>query len=240
MGHAFEETNEALLADVTPEQVWEAIATGPGIDSWFMGVNEVEPGAVVRGAFNGYEPRHGITAWEPGKHLAYGGEKAPDGRFMAYEFLIEGRDHGSTVLRMVAGGFLPGDDWQDEFEAMTAGGAMFWRTLLEYLGHFAGRTARPVTVIGPEVTDWPALWSALHRKLGLTTPPRIGDTATVDGERGVVYYVNSQTIGIRTPDAMYRFFQGITGVLIAMHHVFADDQRDDHAWSVWLNDLAVL
>ena len=28
----------------TPEEVWQAIATGPGIDSWFMGRNEVEPG----------------------------------------------------------------------------------------------------------------------------------------------------------------------------------------------------
>ena len=27
----------------TPEEVWEAIATGPGIDSWFMGTNEIEP-----------------------------------------------------------------------------------------------------------------------------------------------------------------------------------------------------
>jgi hypothetical protein len=30
--------------------VWEAIATGPGLDSWFMGRNEVEPreGGTVR------------------------------------------------------------------------------------------------------------------------------------------------------------------------------------------------
>ncbi|MBB5956435.1 uncharacterized protein YndB with AHSA1/START domain [Saccharothrix tamanrassetensis] len=237
MGHAFEEVNEIELAGVTPEQVWDAIATGPGIDSWFMGRNEVEPGAAVKGAFGGYEPRHGVTAWEPGKRLAYGGEQAPDGRFMAYEFLIEGRDQGSTVLRMVAGGFLPGDDWHDEFEAMVAGGTMFWRTLAEYLRHFAGRVAEPVTVFGPEVADWPALWAALHRKLGLDRSPSAGDEVDVDGMRGVVYYANSQTVGIRTPDAMYRFFQGNTGVLIAMHHVFADDQRDESTWASWMGDL---
>lgn len=237
MGHAFEEVNEVEMA-VTPEQVWEAIATGPGIDSWFMGHNEVEAGVAVTGAFGGYEPRHGVTAWEPGKHLAYGGEREPDGRFMAYEFLIEGRDRGTTVLRMVVDGFLPGDDWQDEFEAMLAGGTMFWRTLVEYLEHFAGRAARPVTAFGPQVSDWPAVWAALHRRLGLASPPRRGDAADVDGTPGVVYYANAQTVGIRTSDAMYRFFQGLPGTVIAMHHVFADDRRDESTWSAWLGELS--
>ena len=31
----------------TPEQVWDAIATGPGIDSWFMGTTEVDAGRTV-------------------------------------------------------------------------------------------------------------------------------------------------------------------------------------------------
>lgn len=43
---------------------------------------------------------------------------------------------------MVTSGFLPGDDWADEFEAMTLGGALFRRTLLEYLTYFPA--ARPV------------------------------------------------------------------------------------------------
>ncbi|MFJ6669878.1 SRPBCC domain-containing protein [Actinosynnema sp. NPDC091369] len=236
MGHAFEGISEVELAGVTPEQVWEAIATGPGIDSWFMGKNEVEPGAVVRQAFGGYQPAHPITAWEPGEHLAYGGDKEPDGRFVAYEFLVEGRDRGSTVLRMVAGGFLPGDDWEEEFEAMTAGGEMFWQTLVTYLRHFAGRTARPLTVFGPPITDWPALWQRLGGKLGLDHAPRTGDRADLDG--GVVYFANSQTIGIRTDRALYRFFQGMPGVLIAMHAVFADDHRDEESWSAWMGDLA--
>jgi hypothetical protein len=42
MAHEFELHKEIEL-DATPEQVWEAIATGPGIDSWFMDRNQVEP-----------------------------------------------------------------------------------------------------------------------------------------------------------------------------------------------------
>jgi uncharacterized protein YndB with AHSA1/START domain len=42
MGHPFELEQQAVV-DATPEQVWEAIATGPGLESWFLGRNEIEP-----------------------------------------------------------------------------------------------------------------------------------------------------------------------------------------------------
>ncbi|MFC7713483.1 SRPBCC family protein [Nonomuraea recticatena] len=55
MSHEFELHHE-LSVEASPEQVWEAIATGPGIDSWFMGRTQVEEG-VIRTAFGGYTPR---------------------------------------------------------------------------------------------------------------------------------------------------------------------------------------
>jgi hypothetical protein len=42
MAHTFEIAKD-IVVDASPEQVWEAIATGRGMDSWFMGRNEVEP-----------------------------------------------------------------------------------------------------------------------------------------------------------------------------------------------------
>ncbi|WP_116947603.1 SRPBCC family protein [Jiangella endophytica] len=242
MGHRFESAEQGDL-DATPEQIWQAIATGPGIDSWFMGRAEVEPGpdGSVRLDFGGYAPTHDVTAWEPGKRLAYGSEPAPDGRFVAYEFLLEGRDRGSTTLRVVASGFLPGDDWADEFEAMSRGHEMFFRTLYEYLAHFAGRTATPVTAFGPPIADWDRAWATLRGELGLTAPARPGDDAHLrlaDGAAvdGVVYYVNADTLGIRTDDALFRFIKGFRGPMIAAHHVFADDahRHTDTAWQAWL------
>ncbi|SDT66672.1 SRPBCC domain-containing protein [Jiangella sp. DSM 45060] len=237
MSRRFESTHQADL-DATPEDIWQAIATGPGIDSWFMGKADVEPGpdGSVRIDFGGYAPSYDVTAWEPGKRLAYGETPEPDGRFVAYEFLLEGRDHGSTTLRVVASGFLPGDDWADEFEAMSRGHEMFFRTLFEYLAHFAGRTATPVTAFGPPVADWDHAWSTLHDELGLTAPVRPGDAATVLGADGVVYYVNADTLGVRTGDALLRFIKGFRGPMIASHHVFADDaqRHTDAAWQSWL------
>ncbi|MFC4002858.1 SRPBCC domain-containing protein [Prauserella oleivorans] len=245
MGHRFERTDEVELS-ATPEQVWDAIATGPGIDSWFMGRNEVDPGegGAVRTFFGDYLPESPVTAWEPGKRLVHGGAAAPDGRFIAYEFLIEARDTGSTVLRMVTSGFLPGDDWEDEFEAMTKGGELFFATLSTYLRHFAGRFATPITLFGPPVADWESAWANVRAALGLGGTVTAGDTArfTVDGTpiEGVVYCANSQTIGIRTGDALYRFLQGFHGSLVVGHHLFsaADTAAAEQAWRAWLARLS--
>ncbi|MFJ7214337.1 SRPBCC domain-containing protein [Amycolatopsis sp. NPDC098790] len=236
MGHEFEAIDVAEV-DATPEQVWDAIATGPGIDSWFMGRNEVEggTGGVVRGAFGGYQPEYRIREWDPLEKLVYGSDPAPDGRKIAYEFLIEGRASGSTVIRCVTSGFLPGDDWEDEFEAMTAGNALFFRTLVEYVTHFAGRVAVPVTAFGPPVGDWDEAWARLGTALGLSSRPAEGDRVSLGG---VVYAANDQTVGIRTADAMIRFLRGFHGPMVASHHVFtpgADAETEEKTWSDWLN-----
>lgn len=245
MGREFEIGSQAEVP-ASPEQVWEAIATGPGIDSWMMGRNEVEPGeaGTVRTSFGGYTPEHTITVWDPPKRLSYRSREAPDGRFIAYEFLIEGRDQGSTVIRAVTSGFLPGDDWADEYDAMTKGGALFFRTLVEYVTWFPGRTATPVTAFGPPVTDWDRAWATLRRALGLSGTVTEGDPVhgTPGGLppiHGVVYFVNPHTLGVRTDDALYRFLRGIQGVMVAGHHLFAevDGPRAERTWAAWLAEL---
>jgi uncharacterized protein YndB with AHSA1/START domain len=245
MSHQFEQRHEAEVP-ANPDEVWAAIATGPGIDSWFMGRNEVQPGAggTVRTVFGEYAPELAVTGWDPARRLAYGGGEAPDGRFIAYEFLIEGRAGGSTVLRTVTSGFVPGDDWADEFEAMTLGGEMYFRTLVEYLSYFAGRFATPVTAFGPPDTDWARELTSLGRGLGLPGPARRGDRVrfAVDGSgpaEGVVYFANAHTIGIRTQDAIYRFLRafGQPATVIAAHHLFAPDAEPgpaQQAWESWL------
>lgn len=246
MGHRWEQRDEATVG-ASVEEVWEAIATGPGIDSWFMGRNEVEPGpdGAIRTSMGSFTMDSAITGWEPLHRFAHRGTDGPDGRFIAYEYLIEGRDQGSTVLRMVANGFLPGDDWETEFEAMSLGGAMYFATLVAYLNHFAGRTGQPINVSGPPVTDWPTAWAELHRALGLSASPRVGDPAraTVPGlpaVEGVVDFVNPHAIGIRTPDALYRFIRGYFGSIVLGHHIFKQDNTDTdtaQAWRTWLNGL---
>ena len=251
MGHPFEQQKQAEVP-ATSDEVWAAIATGPGIDSWFMGRNEVRPGAggTVRTVFAEYAPELDVTAWDPAHRFAYRSGEASDGRFIAYEFLIEGRAGGSTVLRTVTSGFIPGDDWADEFEAMTLGGEMYFRTLVEYLtprppplAPFAGRFATPVTAFGPPGTNWTRDRASLRRALGLSETAGQGDQArfTVDGIgplAGIVYFANANTIGVRTRDALYRFLRGFGKPVVAAHHLFGQDVdpvRAQHAWESWLS-----
>ena len=64
MPHEFELRKEITL-DATPEQVWEAIATGPGIDGWFMGRNQVEPREGGRSSMTigGQTEESVVTTW---------------------------------------------------------------------------------------------------------------------------------------------------------------------------------
>ena len=55
MGKPFEIRKE-IPVDATLEQVWEAIATGPGLTAWFMPM-EIDPDSSM------------VTSWEPGRRL---------------------------------------------------------------------------------------------------------------------------------------------------------------------------
>jgi uncharacterized protein YndB with AHSA1/START domain len=246
MGHPFEQ-HQAAEVPASPDQVWAAIATGPGIDSWFMGRSEVHAGAggTVSTVFGDYAPELDITGWDPPRRFAYRSGEALDGRFIAYEFLVEGRAGGSAVLRTVTSGFIPGADWAEEFEAMQLGGELYFRTLVEYLTHFAGRFAVPVTAFGPPDTDWSRDRDLLCRSLGLAGPASPGDrvrfaVGDIGSRDGVVYFANAHAIGVRTPDGLYRFMRGFRKPAIAAHHLFADDTatpdpaRTQQAWESWL------
>jgi len=235
MGKDFETRLDAEVP-ATPEQVWAAIATGPGISSWFIGRTDVD-GDTVRTSFgDDWIPAGTVTAAEAPRRFAYRSDTADDGRFIAYEYRSEGRAGAATVLRAVTSGFLPGDDWSDEFEAMGYGTELFFRTLLEYLRFFPGRVATPLTVFGPPVADWPQTWRRLFAKLALDPSPRAGDLVQTELiENGVVYFTNPHTIGIRTPDALYRFIRGLHGGVVVGHELFTP--ADPTLWQQFVDSL---
>jgi len=62
----------------TPEEVWQAIATGPGISSWFVPAEIEErdgkPAAMKFKFGPGMEARAAVTAWDPPRMFAGEGE----------------------------------------------------------------------------------------------------------------------------------------------------------------------
>ncbi len=93
----------------TPAELWKALTTAHGIQSWFAPIARVEPGVgggITVGWGPGMEMTQPIEVWEPEKHLRAGHT----------DYYIEG--HGdTTILRLVQSGF--GDDakFDGEFES---------------------------------------------------------------------------------------------------------------------------
>ncbi|WP_028478609.1 SRPBCC domain-containing protein [Nocardia sp. CNY236] len=242
MTHPFEIELEVSLP-ASPEQVWDAIATGPGIDSWFMGRNEVDPfeGGVAAMDTGGRREEAMITAYEYGARFATRSTTAEDGQFMACEYLIEGRDGSSTVLRVVHSGIL-GDSWQDEYDALRRGWPFHLHVLREYLTHFAGRTAVPVFAVahGRSARDARA---AFARGLSLPIPITKGARAhaepaglpALDGE---VVWSDDERFAVRTVDGLYTFHHGPTGLAGMFHHLFGPHtEAAEAAWQQWLTTL---
>jgi uncharacterized protein YndB with AHSA1/START domain len=229
MSHPFE-INQEIELDATPEQVWEAIATGPGIDAWFFGHSTIEPRLGGRTTFEmgGEVAGSTITAWEPGKRFAYRTDEGPDGSFMAFESIIEGRAGGSTVLRYVHSGMLGGDDWEAEYDALREGDPMYLRKLAAYLATFKGATVRQsIMLFQPGVTDSGHAWSAFTEGLGVTGPLTVGTPVKLaaDGRDGVVAFVDEpHWVGVTTADGMVSLMHARGSVVVAEYQGYSDER----------------
>jgi uncharacterized protein YndB with AHSA1/START domain len=161
----------------TPEQVWEAIATGPGIASWFVPAElaEGEGGEISFDFGEGFGKEGGVvTAWEPPHRFAYRGPEQGDGQ-LAYEWLVEARSGGTCVVRLVNSGFGEGEDWDAQYDGMSKGWTLFLDCLRLHVTHFAGRPCLPVRVHAMVAGDNAEVWAALADDLGLPADAAPGD-----------------------------------------------------------------
>jgi len=154
----------------TPEEVWQAIATGPGISSWFVPteVEEREGGAVTASFGPGMESASTLTAWEPPRRFtANSQDMGPDAPPVATEWTVEARAGGTCVVRVVHSWFASTDDWDNQFEAHEYGWAAFFRILRLYLAHFRGQPSAAFQLMGAAAEPTTEAWAALSGPLGL-------------------------------------------------------------------------
>jgi hypothetical protein len=189
----------------------------------------------------GYSQETTITAWEPGRHLAFRGD-SPDGTFAAFEFLIEGRDGGSSVLRCAHNGLLV-DDWEEQYEGMKVGDAMHLRKLATYLAHFPGRTSKfNLFLFGPAVADATKVWSTFADALSLAeitegAPVRL-NVPGLPATTGTVDFLSApHCIGVHTPNGILMLLKGYLDTLVVEYHSFSaaeNEKETDAAYHSWL------
>jgi uncharacterized protein YndB with AHSA1/START domain len=173
-----------VVVDGTPEEVWEAIATGPGISSWYV-PHEVEErkGGRASASF-GEGPEMQIpgvvAAWEPPHRVVFTGEEGS--QTLAFEWLVEARDGGSCVVRLVNTGFGTGDDWDAQYDGMREGWQLFLTNLQLHMRHFRGRHARAMLPMSMWTGDRAAVWARLLERLGLPAEPAAGEHVHTSGD----------------------------------------------------------
>jgi uncharacterized protein YndB with AHSA1/START domain len=181
----------------TPEQVWQALATGPGISSWFVPTDiderDGKPVAVNYHFGPGMEIRSVVTAYDAPRTFAQEGEgMTPGSPPIATEWRIEARAGGICIVRFVHSLFASTDDWDNQLESAKGGWAGFLNILRVYLAHFSGQRSAIMQVTAPVATpdaeSWEALTAALGVK-GLSVGQRWTTPAGVSPLSGVVELV---------------------------------------------------
>lgn len=167
----------------TPEEAWHAIATGPGISSWFV-PSRVEGrvgGAVVSDFGPGMESHAAITEWEPPHRFVAEShdDMGPGDPTVATEWTVEAKAGGTCVVRVVHSWFADADTWDGQFEQHTWGWLAFFRILRAYLANFPGQDAVAFQVMGAAPEPKEAAWAAFTGALGIGTPA-LGDRVETD------------------------------------------------------------
>jgi uncharacterized protein YndB with AHSA1/START domain len=137
----------------TPERVWEAIATGPGISAWFM-PTEVEGDRITFHHMAGGSSEAQVTDAEAPRRLRF---TENDGE-LAHEFLVEARAGGTCVVRLVTnfGDKGASDGWTAALLGLKL-----------YLEHFAGQEAANVLAGGRVPGPIDRAWEELQASVGL-------------------------------------------------------------------------
>ena len=243
----------------TPEQVWQAIATGPGISAWFVPAR-VEPkvgGKIVMDFGPGMESTSTVTAYDaPRRFAAENTELGPGAPPMATEWIVEARSGGTCIVRVVHSLFASNDDWDNQLESVEGGWPSFFAVLRYYLAHHAGEPSALVQAMAPAPGTTDETWATLSRALGFAGAkagqrvraggagsPAFGGTverATNSPHgNGVVVHLDQPLSGVALVGAYP--CGGPTLAMISLYlygpRAAETARRDDAQWKSWMGSL---
>ena len=241
----------------TPEQVWQAIATGPGLSSWFVpAVFEERDGTPVAATLTfgpGVESRSVVTAWDPPRLFARESKGwAPGSPPIAVEFTVEARAGGTCVVRVVQSLFASTDDWDEQLTGAEGGWPGIFRILRLYLTHFAGQHAATIQLMEPIAGTPAQAWAALTAALGLegvaagqkwsakAGAPALGGIVEriSDSPYGALLRLDAPSPGIA---ALYTIEFGDTVMAALTFYLYGESApdiaaREKPVWQAWIKE----
>jgi uncharacterized protein YndB with AHSA1/START domain len=251
-----------FLVPGTPEQVWHAIATGPGMSAWFTptAVEEHVGGGISFdfGPENcGADVSSGkVTAWDPPVRFAY--EEygwSNDAPPVATEVTVTSRSGDQCVVRMVHSLFTEKDDWDGELESFETGWPGFFEVLRVYLANFAGASAATVHAMSGHPGSEPQAWSTMTAALniaGANVGDRCESSSGAPRLSGVVERIHQDR---NSREVMLRIDEPGAGVAVVGSCTVGDEARamasiflygpeasqvaatEQPKWTTWLRGL---
>ncbi len=203
----------------TPEQVWQAIASGPGITSWFV-PSEID-GRVGGTAISHFGPGNSmdsvakITEWTPPHRFVAESNDGGPGK-VATEWIVEARGGSTCTVRVVHRWFAETDDWDGQFEGHTHGWAAFFRVLRLYLTHFPGQPSAAVQLGSFAPGSVTEAWDKLIAALGFGALAQDAEVATVGSAPPLAGRVAHTSLPAH-PEVLLRLAQPTSGAA----HLFA-------------------
>ena len=236
------------------EEVWRAVATGPGISSWYVPhtVEERVRGAATASFGPGPEMQVAgrVAVWDPPHRVCFDGGEDTEG--LAFEWSIEAKDDDSCAVRLSNTGFGEGHEWDAQYDAMTEGWRMFMFNLRLHLEHFSGQTATAALPMAMWAGPIDKTWAVLTDALGIPAAPGIGERIKVSSPgapalAGTVVdaapsrvallleqpvpgtaFVTAEGYGEHVGVSIWSYLYGDAGAESA--------ERDGPLWQQWLNE----
>ncbi len=133
-----------VLVGGSPAQIWDAIATGPGITSWHVPTSLVPPeggiGSQVRANLDADNVSVvTVTSWEPNSRFTTEGlDLGENGPLVSTEWSIERRSGGKFLVRVVRSVTFSTDQWDSALESWEAAWPPYFDNLRDVLEQAGG------------------------------------------------------------------------------------------------------
>ncbi|MCU0867796.1 MAG: SRPBCC domain-containing protein [Planctomycetes bacterium] len=206
----------------TPEQVWQAIASGPGISAWFVPtqLDGRAGGSLALDFGGGMVSSAKIVDWQPPRRfVAEDTSWLQGGPPVATEWSVESRGGGKCIVRVVHSLFASTDQWDDQLGSTENGWPGYFRVLRHYLTHHRGEPSASFVLMAPTTVAPATAWTQFARALGVPAPKLgqalrcappggaafVGTVQAVDDQKegqGIMVHLQEPAPGIALANAM--------------------------------------
>ncbi|MFC8039590.1 SRPBCC domain-containing protein [Paenarthrobacter sp. NPDC057355] len=223
--------NFEIVADTelpgTPERVWNAVTADTA--AWMFPTDQWPAVRTVE-----EYPNHLVSRMD-----------GPDGWFNQLEHVLEPLDGGRAKLHYVHSGIFA-DNWDEQYDGASKHTRFYLHTLGQYLEFFDGRPVVFTDIQAPASSQTPEGFVQLKKALAVDgsaagTPVEL-ELDGVGRLSGEVDFSDENFLGLRTADAMYRFFgRNVFGAPVGMTvHDFsgsADPELTAKTWDAFLEKV---